>query len=837
MDANGLQFWMLMAQNDWARPWGVEYDPTRQTLRLASQRQPWQGELGSEPAETTVEHEFLQAIPQTLDAFGARAYWHPGSKRVVVQTADLQPIGIYLPPLGQVPTDLAQGYDGVLYVAVQGQVAMQDCRQRWPNVTVSLPNFQAWRLAADPAGGMWVLSEKTAQLARLQGYPLPLLSLPERSDQFITACEPNPNPPRLVLVPPAALAATEKAVAIAVSPNGQVGLLTWLQGQGRLWRFVPHVGEESGQGSWLPPITLGMARYPYSLAWLASDRIAVLLPHLTNEALVYALTNSPATPLNPLGEFYPLVDHAQQPFLHGVALPVHYPTTQGSQPLHPISLPNFAPQGQAVNASLFDSRDPQTVWHRLYLEAVIPPHCGIQVDLAASDSDQPPTDSADWYPHGFGQCPSLVGDAPRGVWMHLPSEVPFHKGVLPCMLQRDRAGLFMVLIQRANRRVRSLRGRYLHVRVQLFGDGRSTPEIAALRAYGPRFSYLNRYLPELYQETEFSTAANEPGRSTPPDFLERFLDNFESFLTPLEDRVAAAHLLTAPRTVPAESLDWLATWIGVSFDSAYPIERRRQCLRHIPELYRRRGTLKGLELALDLATGGIRGGEIVVIEDFRLRRTFATILGANLTDTTHPLLGGLAISRNSFVGDTLLLGGRSNDGRETQQEFLSLFHDELPEREAAAETVQAFFDALAYQATVFVHQDVEPQNLSLIRRIVDLETPAHVATRVVTASEPLMVGLAALVGVDTYLTPRILPKPVCLDKSYVSGRDRLLRPASLDPRLGGGTDPRQIDLKRPIAEAGALIKAKHNDDFQLDASQSQAFAGRTINRYIWTLLD
>ena len=153
----------------------------------------------------------------------------------------------------------------------------------------------------------------------------------------------------------------------------------------------------------------------------------------------------------------------------------------------------------------------------------------------------PVTHGPEWHEHRFGAVPAPSSSAvPQGAWVPIASEIPFHPGLLGCARAQDRSGLFTALVQRAGFRVRTLRGRYLWAHVELFGTGRSTPEIAALRVYGSRFSYLNRYLPELYRETVFGDDADERGRSTGADFLERFLDNFEGVLTPLEDRVASS---------------------------------------------------------------------------------------------------------------------------------------------------------------------------------------------------------------------------------------------------------------------------------------------------------
>ena len=450
-----------------------------------------------------------------------------------------------------------------------------------------------------------------------------------------------------------------------------------------------------------------------------------------------------------------------------------------------------------------------------------PPGCGIRIYLAATDDADPgaPIADADWHAHRFGQIfpAAAEGQAdrrtPRGAWVSSPSEVAFHGGLLACPQVKDRSGLFTALIQRSNRPVQTLRGRFLRVRVEMTGDGRTSPEIAALRAYASRFSYLDHYLPALYRETQFgpdadavvideaglngsrsnaaggngaiahSSSANGSGSNgnrahgsltngvvtngrhttaTPADFLERLLDNFEGILTSLEDRIAGAYLLTDPRTSPADALDWLGGWIGVSFDPAYPEERRRRMLREAPALYREHGTLQGMRHALDIATGGaVERGQIYVLEDFRMRRTFATILGADLTAEYDPLLAGLSASGNSYVGDTLFLGD------ENKKEFLAVFGPQAVKTASEEAAVAALFDQLAHRVTVLVHQEVDPQDMGLIRRVVEMETPAHVAARIATASERFMVGVASLIGVDTFLSEKTQPRPVRVDGSQI----------------------------------------------------------------------
>ena len=229
-----------------------------------------------------------------------------------------------------------------------------------------------------------------------------------------------------------------------------------------------------------------------------------------------------------------------------------------------------------------------------------------------------------------------------------------------------------------------------------------------------------------------------------------------------------------------------------------------------------------------MTDGAVTRGAVVVLEDFRLRRTLATILGADLADETDPLLPGLSVSGNSIVGDTLILG------EEERKEFLALFAADLEISESEARQIASFFDRVAYRATVLVHDDFPDQAMSLIRRSAELETPAHVATRVLKASHPLMVGIASLVQVDTYLKAKPAPAPVEVERSTVGERDYLIYAPSLDPRLSPGRQAENSILDgRPIADAGPDRGVPLGTSFMLDGSGSKAALDRSITRYVW----
>ncbi len=787
-DANGLRFWMLANEEDWCFSGDSHdalYDPRRLSLGLASGRPDAPGEAspptGGEAAAWRAEVLARAArVPAARNGLGARAWWDPALGAVMASG-----VGFEAPvhePGGPAPEDLAAGRDGVLYMTMEGRVTMVDLKGRWNPAVVEEEGFDARRLASDPGGGAWVLDRTTPRVGKVRGRPLPerAHATPWCPDTFRPHGE-NPDPPEFIPLPEGDFAPGERPAAIASSPAGVLALLTRMDGEDATLRLYKG-------GAWSPPARLAGSRFAYSMAWASETRIALLVVNLETEALVYpSITTSiiPADAVHPVGDVHPLKNHDHGPFINGCDAPPYFPTATAAgadaSPLHHLSLPSYAPEGLTTSRRPMDGLNGGAAWHRLYLEASIPPNCGVKVCLAAYD---PPEEAGPthWWEHCFGQTPGdeETADAPRGVWSPLPSEIPHDPGLTPCKREKDRTGLFTVLIQRAGRRVRTLRGRYLEARVFLYGDGQRTPEIWALRAYASRFSYVDNYLPALYRETAIEDDPDpdlpddDHRRSTPADFLERFLDNFEGILTPLEDRIASAWLLTDPRTAPKEALEWLGSWIGLGFDPACREDQRRALLENAPRLFRMRGTLDGLKLALNLAArNGVDAGRLVILEDWRLRRTFATILGADLADEEDPLLAGLAVSGNSYVGDSLFLGD------EHKKEFLALFSGWPADRgwdESEEAAVRALYENLANRVTVLVRQGESPEALGLIRRVVELETPAHVNARVVTASHPFMVGLASLVGVDTYLVKETGPGPVTIGRTQLGMGDRVKRP-------------------------------------------------------------
>ncbi|MEW5755358.1 MAG: phage tail protein [Pseudomonadota bacterium] len=427
--------------------------------------------------------------------------------------------------------------------------------------------------------------------------------------------------------------------------------------------------------------------------------------------------------------------------------------------LHALRRPQFHLEGVALLTQVLDSGQPDTHWHRLYLDATIPSGCAIEIAARVYATPEERGNAA-------------VIEQPRPLWNPLPSELGFAPSIAE--QKPNVGGLFEILLQRPDGPVRRMSGRYLQLQVTLRGNGRQTPCLHAIRVYYPRFSYQEAYLPEFYRQELSFDPANAHGPANGADARERLLAAFEGILTPLEGRIAASDQLVHPDATPQENLPWLAEVLGTSLPPHWPEARRRRQVSEVTRVQQYKGTLYGVNLALDIASdGGVQRGEIVVVENFRLRRTMATILGVNMDDADHPLTLGTGMSGNSIIGESLILS--ETDARE----FLALFSPELATQEEAA-IVKQFFEQYAHQVTVLLHgRGTRLHNL--VNDVLNEHMPAHVKWQIFETEHPFVLGLAPLLAVDTFIeiTPDF--RRVTLNDTYL-GREGLLKnPAAFSP--------------------------------------------------------
>ncbi|MEU8927936.1 phage tail protein [Kitasatospora sp. NPDC048545] len=93
------------------------------------------------------------------------------------------------------------------------------------------------------------------------------------------------------------------------------------------------------------------------------------------------------------------------------------------------------------------------------------------------------------------------------------------------------------------------------------------------------------------------------------DFAQRFTAGLDTVLAPVFATLDSLPAYFDPRLAPADFVDWLASWVAVDVDPAWPVEVRRVVVERAVELHRWRGTRRGLTERLRLVLGA--GAEVV----------------------------------------------------------------------------------------------------------------------------------------------------------------------------------------------------------------------------------
>ncbi len=372
-----------------------------------------------------------------------------------------------------------------------------------------------------------------------------------------------------------------------------------------------------------------------------------------------------------------------------------------------------------VETFALDSARFGCTWHRVFVDVCLPE--GTRVSVAARTADtvpttiaagdlrprlpqgattglQPPTvlgsstedDVEGWVDVGVLDSQALYVDRARPPRGALPALDPLPRGeTTPSGATRTLEGLF-----------KNEPGRYLWLRITLYGRRTASPLVAGVRALAPRPSML-AFLPAWWRADPDSKRMDE------------LLALFEAPLSRIEDRVEALPALFDPLATPPEALDWLASFLGLAYEPQLPERVRRTLLAEIAVLYRQRGTNPGLErLCTIIAEAPVR-----IVEAFRTRAGTGSVLGDGA------VMGGtlqLGASLDPQVRDDT--GGNDDDTR-------------------------AWYRQFAHRFQVVVHRPCTPWIEGILERAIECHKPAH-TVHTVCFADALQVG-AAMVGVTT----------------------------------------------------------------------------------------
>lgn len=235
----------------------------------------------------------------------------------------------------------------------------------------------------------------------------------------------------------------------------------------------------------------------------------------------------------------------------------------------PRATPPPHPGAYVTNGSylttLIDSGVSRCRWHRVRVDADVPPGTAVSVGLVVTEDGR--YEPSDWQSSAPGAADFLVDQPP---------------------------------------------GRFLRLRLRLTGDGAATPVVRRIRLDFPRVTSAD-LLPPAFRE--------DPAAD---DFTERFLSLFDATFAELDRIVERYPALLDPDGVPDRVLPWLAGLLGLSFEAGWDAPTRRALLAAAPELYRRRGTPWALREAVRIVFG-----VTPVVEELAAERAWASLRAAD----------------------------------------------------------------------------------------------------------------------------------------------------------------------------------------------------------------
>ena len=366
--------------------------------------------------------------------------------------------------------------------------------------------------------------------------------------------------------------------------------------------------------------------------------------------------------------------------------------------------PRRAAKGGLATVAL-DSGIARCRWHRVRVDGDVPHGTAVAVRVATTEDPAAQPHAADWKGGPAGALDFLVDQPP---------------------------------------------GRYVHLQLELRGDGVATPVVRRIRIDFPRSTSLE-YLPAIYRENPRSE-----------DFTERFLAIFDAEIGKVDRAIERFPAMLDGQGVRDEVLPWLGGFLDVVFEPGWEAARRRRILRALPRLYALRGTAAGLRLAIRVIFD-----TDAAIQELGSERMWGKLGAQGTAALRGTRLFGRARAR--------LRLGRSRLGA------APLMSRGNPDRDPLATG--------AFRFRVLV-PPLAPEARARLERLVEAQKPAHTQASIRIGGSGFLLGSGSALGIDTALVPLAAP---------VLGRAGNVRLGRASVLWSGRRGPRPaVILGRPI---------------------------------------
>ncbi|WP_440956062.1 phage tail protein [Methanosarcina sp. Mfa9] len=399
----------------------------------------------------------------------------------------------------------------------------------------------------------------------------------------------------------------------------------------------------------------------------------------------------------------------------------------------------FTKQEGVYYSRTLDSGIQNCQWHRLFLDAKLPP--GTLLKVCYNSSDDP-------------KLKEEVEKILKAQTDSIQSKAEKIEDTIKNWTESEKNPKDMLF--------RGKTGRYLWLKLVLSTfEENSAPAISRMRVYYPRISYL-RYLPAIYQEDPVSR-----------DFLERFLSLFESVFYGLETDISEMFKLFDPETVPPKFLAWLASWLNLSMEEGWPEDKKRYFIRRAVQLYKLKGTKAGIEELVRIYTGK----KPLILEDSKIGKPMVL---SRKEVSGRSQKEAFRLGFNTVLQRTPVRGFRLGD-------------DSILGKTALRDVTQAPDDPFlqtAYRFTVILDMSLEEFNRyeKGLRQVLDEEKPAHTEYTLRTGGG-MNAGMGMYVGMNTKLsdyTPITLGDPAQAGSGTAIGYGFVVKAKDKDGRIEKG---------------------------------------------------